>query len=538
MTEEETIVSEALAKIQHASERLSAWLTDFPHLYLFIQPIVAWLASKKAPTKPNQDITTSTEDLGDKVIDTLLLTMQNLLTVCSSTNSSMDESAERDNYIKDDSNFVCSVSTKLGLDAVSRSLLVLFTELPRASETNIQTCLGRALPFLEQYAWLVNVHIENQANWTKSLFKLTHVICSIALTIAKDGFCQPKESEEDGEGADGQEMMDGSGLGEGTGKENVSKDIQDESQVEGLQGAEGEQDEQVERAEEGNAIEMSEDFGGAMQDVPEGEEDEDENDDQEGSEADPEERQEKLDATDENTIDEKLWGDEHGPDTNDQQEKADGDHSTKETGQSDVVAKEGEQKSKDREKEKEGDQSVAEQEQQMEEMTEEDEEENRGVEEPNGAEGAPMDEHMQDANTLDLPEELKFEETPDGQEEDALGDMEDNKVDEDAAEEESMDDRREEGEDAMSENAENGPAQATDEAQGQVDEEMDNAVAEADTHAGDGSGAGGKSEPVEGSQSKVTEPQEGGSGSAGQTGGPEGQNDYAKETEPNEYVYH
>ena len=132
-------------------------------------------------------------------------------------------------------------------------------------------------------------------------------------SVAKDGFCKPPEGEAGaGEGEGSMEDAGGMGMGEGTGKENVSKEIEDESQVEGLQGEAGE-DEDIERAEEGDALEMSEDIGGKMQDVPDKEGEEEGDDDEKDDDEEPEEQVGNLDAMDPSAVDEKLWGDEGGP---------------------------------------------------------------------------------------------------------------------------------------------------------------------------------------------------------------------------------
>ncbi len=488
-------------------------------MHLFIEPISSWIAAKSNPViaPPSDDEPPRLCD--DHVIDTLLLAVQSILVICPPKETDADNETERDNYLRDDSNFVCQVSARLGLDSVLSGLHRFATDLARASADDIGNCLARVLPFLEQYEWLVKSHVENQAKWTRALFKLNHVICSITLRVAKDGFCQPKDSEETSgdAGGDAQEMVDGSGMGEGTGQENVSKDIQDESQVEGLQGDEGQQDDKAERAEEGNAIEMSEDFGGDLQDVPDDGDEEGEEDDEEGSEADPDERQEQLDASDENAIDEKLWGDEQGPDTEKQSGKTDKDHSTEQTGESDVVAKEDEpQKSKSDEKEKK--EAQEESSEQVEEGMEEDLPDEAGQEEPNGQDGAPMDEHMQEANALDLPEDLQMEGSKDGRE-DGLGDVEDEGMEEDELQaDEEQEGSANEGDSDMSDIDEGGEAQATNEDGGQVDDEMDTAVGEADTHAGDGAGTGEKTQAEQAAGSAASEPQEGGGGSAGQKG--------------------
>ena len=528
-----------MQQVDAVSDRLRAWLSEYPHLCLFLEPVLSWMTSKVLPCTPPSSSSSPSTPLDDYVIDTLLLAVQNLLAVCPSSEASADGEAEHDYYIRDGSNFLCKVSDALGLDSVLDGLERLISDLPHAPEDVIRTCLDRVLPFLDQYAWLARSHIENQASWTRALFKLNHIICSIALTVAKDGFCQPKDVEESGgdAGGDGKEMVDGSGMGEGTGQENVSKDIQDESQVEGLQGDDAEKDEKVERAEEGNAIEMSEDFGGELQDVPEDDEGEGEEDEDEGSEVDAEERQEQLDASDENAVDEKLWGDEQGPDS-EQSGKTDKDHSTQNAGQSDVIAKEDESTAKSNDKDKEAEQEEK-SDQPREDVVEDEVAEEVGQDEPNGPEGAPLDEHMQDADTLDLPETLQLEEDQAGREE-GTGDIEDDLMSEGEEEANQRQEGHGDDEDDHMSDIEEGEAHATSEdagETGQGDEEMDTAVAEADTHAGDGAGSGEKSQPEDAIASATTEPQVGGSGSTGEQGGQEGDGDQNEEMDNSECVF-
>ena len=91
----------------------------------------------------------------------------------------------------------------------------------------------RVLPFLLRYSELARENLACVTNRTTALFRLEYVVCSITLTLAREGFCQPPDAEEsgEGEGDDGMEVQaDDTGLGVGSGGENVSKEIQDESQ--------------------------------------------------------------------------------------------------------------------------------------------------------------------------------------------------------------------------------------------------------------------------------------------------------------------
>lgn len=198
-----------------------------------------------------------------------------------------------------------------------------------------EAAIKRVAPFVAEYALLVQDHLFSLATWSGTVFKLAHILGNLTLSLSRKGFCSPQEAgdQEGGEGDEGQ-TSDGTGMGAGTGEGNVSEQIEDESQVEGLQGEEPEPKDKDQKKEDGGAIEMSEDFGGDLEDVSadgsDAESDDDDKDDED--ESPPDEQIGDVDPLDENAVDEKFWGDEKGEDDdNKQDEKMDQDHSTEQT---------------------------------------------------------------------------------------------------------------------------------------------------------------------------------------------------------------
>ena len=111
----------------------------------------------------------------------------------------------------------------------------------------------------------------------------------------------------------GGEQVEDTGLWEVSDEGDMSKEIKDERQVEGLQDEDGDDNEDVERAEEGNTVEVSEDIGGKMQDVMDDGGEDEEEEEEDGSEQDLDERIGDFDGSEENVVDEKMWGEEEGP---------------------------------------------------------------------------------------------------------------------------------------------------------------------------------------------------------------------------------
>ncbi|KAI0081619.1 midasin [Panus rudis PR-1116 ss-1] len=499
---EAEIISSANEVFDSVSAKLTTWLRELPDLRHFIHPVTAWLSNRiRISTSKNISNTVDCDE--DCIIEPLLLSVQSLLSASKSmpSPSGNDITAEApDGYIRDGIRQVSAITTKLDLDRLSNEIDLAVQKLATLKETDVQTCVRRFLPFLTGFVAFADVQVQAQGEWTRALFKLNHVLCNIMSTLAREGFCQPQETEEgDGNGdEEGGKQAEGLGLGEGTGKENVSKEIQDESQVEGLQGEDGQdEDQDVERADEGNAIEMSEDVGGKMQDVEDTAGEEGDEEEEEEDEMDPDDAMGNLDANDETAIDEKLWGDESGPQDQTEQSKQGGqDDSKQQSSKSEMAAKDDKPEKNSQgkeEKQPEGDPNQTSEDADVEEAVPEEPEDA-------GAEGAPMDDHVPNTDILDLPDNMdmdadlgKDSQEPDMDIDDTdMGDMEDVEDAPEADREDREDNQDIEmgdqgGEDEELNAGEDNPM-AQDGEPEPSEENADTAVAEADVHGGEGSG--------------------------------------------------
>ncbi|KAK2459691.1 hypothetical protein APHAL10511_008336 [Amanita phalloides] len=399
-------VMEACRQISDIPGRLQDWSQRQPQIGYLVRPIIEWITSQDLSLTLSRSSVQPAEDLADRLIDNLLVVVQSLLP------HSPEELAvnleDDDHYIVQQYQSVRDLTFLLKLDVISTRVDDLIANL--ASKTDgIGKSLQRTIPFIEVYICLAEDQMERHCQWTKALFKLDYVISSIIHSLLEKGFCKPPDADDTEDSADMEDVVDGVGLGEGMGTKNISIEIEDESQVEGLKEEEGVDRERNKMNEDEEAIEMDDDIGGEMEDVPQ-EDSKDEEPEFDDSDADPEERLGKLDASDPSAVDEKLWGDESGPDNSDEaDDKANRDRAEEKVGKPEVVAKEGKREAQDKKKEKEGEdapESIGTQEE-IEQM--EQEIETHENEEPNVS-GAPMDDYVPDADTLDLPEDLNLEE--------------------------------------------------------------------------------------------------------------------------------
>ncbi|KAF7309703.1 Midasin [Mycena indigotica] len=516
--DEQLAVELAVTHLKRMGRTVDAWISKYHSLNYLLSPVKSWIESRCKITLSECETTVEIEDT-DTVIDMLLVHVQSLVAKTDSLDADV-QPAERDGYIEIAHQDVRNFTRLLKLEQTVETLDRVIIQLAVYGGINIKARLDRFLPFVELYLGLAQRQITVHCQWTKALFKLDYVLCSITSTISKDGFCQPPDGEAEGAGGEVTDSSGGVGLGSGDGTQNVSKEIEEESQVEGMKGDQDDQSPQDRNADD-DAIEMSEDIGGDLEDIPDDEKEQEEPSDK-GSDVDPEEQLGDLDASDPSAVDEKLWGDEQGPqDSTQKDDKTNKDHSQQQSDQSEIVAKEGEKPSSEKEKQEEGEQTTDPPATEPEDETEEHDDGRPD------ASGAPMEDYMQDADTLDLPDDIDLgndqeDPTPDGD-----MDMDD------VADDEMMDNQLDQNhqneldppnnDDDVPDSQEDVPMPSADQDQTPVedqpedpDEDMEPAVAQPDTTAGEGDADPDSQKGDEIGQSSSTGQAGGTMGAAGQ----------------------
>ena len=397
--EELSVLNDAISQAGGVSIVLKNLAEDHSFIHHFVFPVWNWVDALRWPHFCPTDGCSSYESTATQVgltIDTMLISVQEVLKATAS-NEPAEDPTTKDHFLTGGMSQVMKCTKSLNLEGITTHLQQLFTTFSTAPRHETLDAVGYILPFLERYLVFVDSQLINHHHWTNTLLKLTYVSCSVVRRICNDGFCQPP-SEGEGHEGEGKESADGVGMGEGTGKENISEEITEENQVEGLQDTGEEADIDREKDGDTDAIEMSQDIGGEVEDVED--QDEGDGDDESGDEPENEDKAEGLDANDPSAVDEKLWGDERGKESKESDDKLEKDHSSQhEQGNSEVVAKESERKH-------EGGEDA------------EDQAENSRPDMPEGApevdeeqpsaQGAPIEDRIDETETLDLPENLQM----------------------------------------------------------------------------------------------------------------------------------
>jgi midasin len=396
---ENALIQDILKHFTHASVTLRRLLEDEPRLMYLFRPVQRWLEVQDLsfPLLSAPEPTLVPNKSTEFVIDALLITVQNLLAKCQ--NLTGDSSLiEDDHYIRRHSGFLCELTQLVNLDRVLDQLSDTYPALVALPQDDLQRYLSRLLPFLDRFMELVEEQLSTHSQWMKALCKLDYVLCSVIYSLAKQGFCNPLDQNESESGGDLSEATGGVGVGEGSGIDDISKEIEEEGQVEGLQSDIPDPKQSRDSAEDDTAIEMSEDFGGDLEDVPETDSHVGNESDRE-DEPDPEDRVEKLDSSDPSAVDEKLWGDQQAS-SEQTDDRTRQDHSQHKDVDSEVVAKEKPSTKRDPKADQQDPNEQTEQ-SLLEDNIIDDEEQYPD------ASGAPLDDYIQDANTLDLPDNME-----------------------------------------------------------------------------------------------------------------------------------
>lgn len=502
---------------------------ELAHVFAPLGKMVAGMSSASA-LKTKAAVPKAVWTESDELISALLV-------VAQSIDNTPAEEVKEDDYAHIPSAFARQAkavnSLRVGevLARVAAFATSMSKWLAKGESTAAPAALARVLPFVEVLAQTYAQSVAAHLAATKAIYKLNYVVARVMLDIANKGFCKPQEESDDKQdGEDGE--VEGTGMGAGTGEKNVSNEVTDESQVEGLQGEE--EEEQEEHGDKGDDdednVDMENDFEGALEDGKEKEE----GDEDEGEDEDLDDHVGDVDPLDPGAVDEKFWNDDKEEEQKENEGREDlMDQKTEETGESELAAKDEQSKKRDDKKEQkeaaEGEQADGEEKEESkqdagegddgedEEFEEHEAPEGEG-EDDNDNEGADMPEQdnvaAPEGETLDLPEDLNLGEEDDGDDNEQFDD--DIKMDDDG-EPEGLDmedhgrtsDQEDDGE--AEENAPDATGITEDDAQPEAEEalnqDLDVSAGEAQQEAAS-AGQGGTAQADKDDQDKAEEDEE------------------------------
>ncbi|KAI9105976.1 hypothetical protein DFS34DRAFT_574203 [Phlyctochytrium arcticum] len=206
------------------------------------------------------------------------------------------------------------------------SLLTLMDTSKASAERRVWVqIIGCLRPVVMQFSIALQARLEDSIRDHKSLLKTNYVLCNTFSELFKKGFCLPNEeapTEDDGQEAP---AVDGMGIGEGDGEKDVSDEIENQGQVEGMQDEKPADNTGQKLEDQPEGLEMDDDFDGQLEDL-----DLDPGSDDGQDEAEQENQlEDQMGDLDDSAdvLDERLWGDEekdHGENGKDDKMELDG----------------------------------------------------------------------------------------------------------------------------------------------------------------------------------------------------------------------
>jgi midasin len=395
------------------------WIDEYPMprtVLKQIEPHVLDPSSVTSRTPPESNIATVTSHYKDifETLDLILGSMQDVGTALNNIPTSTEDATWLIREEEALSAALSAMHTSQIKNAFKHILDSIHQLKTSDSLQTIAAMFAVVQPILRQYLSSHYFLIQKLSALHLSTTKLLYRLSKSFIQVGTQGFCTPPEKSTDQQPGKDEKLESGTGLGEGEGAEDISKDIEDDEDLEDLaQEKGGEREGSIE--EEEDAVEMGEqDMEGEMGDVEEkGDED---GEGEEGNE-DAESEVGSVDDLGPSAVDEKMWDDGGAEDDNKEKEgKQDiGTENVEEQVASEQKDRKGDESEKGIEDEKE---EGKEEEEDM-DMEGEDQDENVGV-----GETEQMDPHAKEEETLDLPDELDIEgNDEDEKEEDGLDDM-------------------------------------------------------------------------------------------------------------------
>lgn len=283
-------------------------------------------------------------------------------------------------HFKEISNFLEGVMSKLhGLDV-----------LGKGNFEDVRILCVMALPIIQQYRDSGKKLFDQYAQFHRSLCNLATISAQSFCQVASQGFCSPSEDAPTETGKS-EKLEGGTGLGEGEGAEDISKDIQDDEDLTELAQEKNREEGKDEIEDQEDAVNMDqEELEGEMGDAADKEE-EDESGSDEGD-GDLDDEVGDVDDLDPTAVDEKLWD---GNDEETEKEK-EGSKAAGKKKKNEQVAADSDQKN----------------EPENEEAEEEDDQSMDGAEEGEriaGDETEKLDPQLEEGQNLELPEDMDLD---------------------------------------------------------------------------------------------------------------------------------
>jgi midasin len=296
---------------------LEMWMIREPDAaYLFTQ-LVSWtdwssvFSSEVAAEQPSKDNFHEFKNGILAAIDKIFVGMQSY----SDNAKKLPDTVEDASWLTRSDKLLSASITSFQMMEVATEFEIVMDTISNLDAVEFRTAISLCIafsPVIKQYYAICEHTIERYADLHAETCRLAHVLMKSFNQITSEGFCGPADSSSKEEENAGQ-VEQGTGLAEGEGAEDISKDVGDDEELSELaqQQRDDERKEKIDKEE--NAVDMGkDDLRGDMDEQGEANDDDDEEDGgltsgSESADEDIEEETGSVDDLDPSAVDEKLW---------------------------------------------------------------------------------------------------------------------------------------------------------------------------------------------------------------------------------------
>jgi midasin len=385
---------------ERASASVSAWMEAYPELVPTLSQMLKWLPSNSQRPCIDRSNPASADMWTAQImefLDKLLVSVQNLEKALPSTQPDENESA----WLLRDEHQLESAWKALKVEQATKHIEQLLSQLQHAARKEeyalaaLSTVCRSVFPLLHAFSAACEQVLSAYTHLHLRVNQMGHMLGTSFVILTKEGFCSPPEKSEDSK-QDSGDVEAGTGLGDGEGGEDISKDIGDDEDLGELAQEKG-KDREEEIEDQQDAVDMADqEMEGELGDAETGSQNEEDGDDQSDGD-DLEEEEGKTGDLDDGAVDEKMW--------DDGKEKEE-DKNEKETDSGKGTAQDQEMSAANEGEKEEGEDGEAGEDG---EMDEEEQAAGPDEEEVSKKDTEATDPHMQEQENLDLPEDLNME---------------------------------------------------------------------------------------------------------------------------------
>ena len=458
--------------LKQLRDDLHKWTEEATHISFVLRQINLWTETSQLPSEAHINGVTvidiaEVDNNVSQVVDLVLIAVQGIEKAHLSIPSSDQESgwlAHTNHSLADG----LKLAHTRDIGSLLEDVMFKIHRIQTKDDVGLNVAgaiFAMALPTIQRYRDIQKENLDRYAKLQQGTCKLASVLAQSFSKLASEGFCTPSESSA-AESGMSEKLEEGTGLGEGEGADDISKDVQDDEDLSELaqEGRKSKDKEEIEDRED--AVDMDHDeLEGELGDAP----DKEDGSASESGENDNtvDEETGDVDDLDPSAVDEKLW-DGNAEDAAKEKEGSKGTGEKQKDEQ--MAAQDGEKEDADT-KEAGGDGDISQ------EGADEDEAVAR-------EEMEKVDPYLQEGQNLDLPEEMDFDHDNDSTARSSPGES-----DLDGLADVDHDEAKEEKSDVMDEDGNSSESAAAEEGHPQLDVPEED-VMEDDVATGDTQDAG------------------------------------------------